>query len=167
MVFTVLHALISFIVFRFSSFEFFSFFAGVVAPDIEAVYFMKEAYSVCEPNDYKCLAEYPSHWFLHSFLGITFSALLIAVFVYSIRKRFNLKKFNLKNLFISAWIGGVTHLIVDSTVHKGEDALMLFFPYPEKYSFVFPYSHIFWYAVSLIGLVLLIISLKDFKKWLS
>lgn len=167
MVFTVLHALISFIVFRFSSFEFLSFFAGVVAPDIESVYFIKDAYEACGASDYKCLAEYPSHWFLHSFLGITFLAFFIALSVSLIRKHFEMKEFGFKTLFISAWIGGVTHLLVDTTVHKGEDALMLFFPYPEKYSFIFPYNYLFWYAVSIIGLVLLLINLRKLREWLS
>ncbi len=167
MVFTLFHTLISFIVFRFSSFEIFSFFSGVVAPDIESVYFIKDAYEACGAGNYACMAAYPSHWFLHSFLGITFMAFILTGAVYFLRKHFSMKQYTLKMLFISAWIGGLTHLIVDSTVHEGEDALMLLFPYPERYSFIFPHNYLFWHALALLGAVLAIFSAKKFREWLS
>lgn len=167
MVFTLFHAFISFILFYFLRLEAISFFTGVIAPDIEAIYFATKAYEVCEPRDYACLAEYPSHWFLHSFLGITLLSLAIALLTGKVRSLFNLKKHKISFLFFSAWLGGASHLLVDLTVHKGDDSLMLFFPYPEKYSFIFPNSYLLWHVIALIGLILLIANIKKLRAWLK
>jgi hypothetical protein len=169
MVFTFFHALIAFLFWLPLSarLEIFSFFAGSVAPDIEAAYFAVKAYNYCNKNDYACLAEYPSHWFLHSFVGITFLGVIIAFCVRIFRERFGLKNVELKKLFFSALIGGATHLLVDVTVHKGEDALMLLFPLEQRFSFIFPHSFTFWHVIAAIGFIMLIINFKKLKVWMK
>ncbi len=169
MVFTLYHAIISlgFWVLVSSEFEIISFVLGSMLPDIESVYYAFEALKYCPANDYVCLAEYPSHYFLHSFLGITFLACIIAYSVNFLREKLGLTVVSLKRLFVSALIGGMTHLFVDLTTHRGEDALMLFFPFPERFSFVFPCSFTFWHGFMIASLFAGIACREKIMRWLK
>jgi membrane-bound metal-dependent hydrolase YbcI (DUF457 family) len=151
MVFTVFHVFISFLIFTaFRRVEFFSFIIGSILPDIESFYYSLQAIEVCG-NNITCLAEYPSHYFLHSFIGIAFLAFLCIFVVEVFRNYFHLTLYSRKVLWVSAFLGGVTHLLADVTVHRGEDSLMLLFPLSQRFSFIFPKAVSFWYAVAFIG----------------
>ncbi len=164
MVFTILHPLISFLLFYplRRRLEVFSFLLAAMLPDIESVYYGFRALGICG-NDFVCLAEYPSHYFLHSFLGIVVLAILAAFVVKKFRKSFRLNNYEMKVLYASAVFGGFSHLLIDSTVHKGADALSLFWPLEQRFSFIFPEAHLLWNVVAILGFATILYLWKQNK----
>ncbi len=157
MVFTILHPLISFLLFYplRRGLEVFSFLLAAMLPDIESVYYGFQALGICG-NDFTCLAEYPSHYFLHSFLGIMVLAILAALVAKKFRAYFRLNNYEMKTLYVSAFLGGFSHLLIDLTVHKGADALSLFWPLEIRTSFVFPEAHLLWNLAALASAALIL-----------
>lgn len=163
MVFTLFHPFISFLFyypFR-RKLEIITFLTASMLPDIESLYYVFEAIKFCG-NNFVCLAEFPSHQLLHSFLGIILIAFFLSFFINFIRKS-KLTKIPVKILFLSSFIGGLTHLLVDLTVHKGADALALFFPLDIRFSFIFPHSQVFWISIAFLGFVYALYLLKKNK----
>lgn len=162
MVFTFFHASISFLLFYplRQRFEIFAFLLGAMLPDIESLYYGLRALERCG-NNYICLAEYPSHQLLHSFLGVLLLAMVSVFIVKKFREYMKFKVYKMKTLYLSAVFGGLTHLFVDSTIHKGADALALFYPIDLRFSFVFSNSLDFWNLIGLIGFIAFLYLWKD------
>lgn len=151
MVFTLFHPFLSLLFYlplRLRV-EFFSFFTAVILPDIEGLYFSFPALAACG-SDAVCAAEYPSHYLLHSFLGVAIIAAAIALALPRI-KYFNLNKKSFSLLYASAFFGGLTHLFFDLFAHRGADALALFFPLPYRFSLVFPQSLLLLNILTAVG----------------
>lgn len=131
--------------------------AASVFPDMEGAYFTIGAYNACAPTDMVCLMEYPSHYLLHSFLGIILiiAPLALVVSIY-LRKYLKVRALDLKIIYASALAGGLLHLIPDLTVHKGADALYLLWPAGQQFSFVFSGAMVFWGALAAVGIVVFV-----------
>jgi len=125
---------------------------GSALPDVEGLYFTAKAYEICGSN-INCLTEYPSHFIFHSFLGafLIVAPLGLGISFY-LRKYLKMKPIDLKVIYMSALGGALLHYIPDLTVHKGADALYLFWPMKEQFSFSFASARIFWIVIAVIGL---------------
>lgn len=167
MVFTLIHISISFLIFYILRsrlrIELFAFLLAAVLPDIESIYYGLQAFGVCGYNDFVCLAEYPSHYFMHSFLGIMAAGVFAAFAAKKLRMNFRLKEYGMKVLYTSALFGGLTHLMVDSSVHKGADSLAFFWPVDMRFSFIFAGAQLLWNSTALIGIVLFLYLLNKNK----
>lgn len=128
-----------------------AFMLASVLPDIEGLYYMPAAYAACG-SDLACAAAYPSHYVLHSFLGmfliIAPAALLISFYF---RRYLKLSRIGVKIMYVSALFGGLLHLLGDVVFHTGADSLYLLWPLQTQYSFAFAGSEILWSAFAGLG----------------
>jgi len=121
-------------------------------PDLEGLYFMPAAYAACG-SDLACAAAYPSHFMLHSFFGVlVLIAPALVAGMWFLRKKLAWKKFTVSMIYCSAVLGGLLHLLADSTHHIGADALYLLWPLQQQFSFEFASSSTMWGVLAGLGL---------------
>jgi len=124
---------------------------GATLPDAESLFYAVQALGSCATV--QCVAEWPSHFILHSFLGLfLIVAPLATIAALWLRdKNFNRWRSGLPMLYASALLGGLLHLIPDLTIHGGADALHLLWPAAQTFEFNFLGAGIIWDALALLG----------------
>ncbi len=126
---------------------------GAALPDIEPAIYALQAAQVC--TTVKCAADWPSHFMVHSFLGIFLVVAPLAVMlVYFLKKRMRSpSKKTLANMYASAALGGLLHIIPDLTVHVPPDILHVLWPVETVYQLNFIGAGLLWDVVAILGAV--------------
>ena len=119
-------------------------------PDLEGLYYLLTTYMAYGMN----ATAYQSHYLLHSFVGtILIIAPVTVGLIWALKKYGIVKKADYKLAYLSALLGGLLHIIADATFHTGADALYLFWPLPQQFSFAFSGSYVLWNALGVLGIV--------------
>ena len=124
---------------------------GAALPDMESLFYAMQALGSCATV--QCVADWPSHFILHSFLGLFLIVAPLATMaaLWLRDKKFNRWRSGLIVLYLSALLGGLLHLIPDLTIHSGADALHLLWPLQQTFQFNFLGAGIIWDALALLG----------------
>jgi len=124
---------------------------GAALPDTESLFYAVQALGSCATT--QCIAEWPSHFVMHSFLGLLLIVAPLATIaaLWLRDRRFNRWRIGLPMIYASALLGGMLHLIPDLTMHAGADALHLLWPAAQTFGFSFPGAGLIWDALSLFG----------------
>ncbi len=136
-----------------------AFFLGAMLPDLEGLYFIPIAYKACAAltgsKFTSCAADYPSHFLLHSLLGIVLIGLgIVAFFMLANRTRIFKQKISAKLIFISSVLGTLSHLFIDLFFHSGADGIPLLYPLDWRPSLAFLGLQQLWNIVAVAGIVL-------------
>lgn len=127
--------------------------AASVLPDLEGLYFIPAAQAACGA-DLACMVAYPSHFMLHSFFGIlVIIAPLTVAALWFLRKKLSWRKLTVLTIYLSAALGGLLHLLADSTYHTGADSLYLLWPLQQQFSFAFAGSELLLEVLAGLGVV--------------
>jgi membrane-bound metal-dependent hydrolase YbcI (DUF457 family) len=124
---------------------------GAALPDIESLFYAVQAFGSCATA--QCVADWPSHFILHSFLGLLLIVAPLATIaaLWLRDKKFNHWRSGLPMLYASALLGGLLHLIPDLAMHVGADALHLLWPAAQTFEFNFFGAGLIWDALALFG----------------
>ena len=127
-------------------------FISCVLMDIEPFYYLFIAQS------------FPLHRFFHTFLGASFLALIIGFVLIKIRKtldkklsffQLNQAKLSNKSIYLSAFIGAYSHIILDSFMHRD---IKPFWPFTSSNPLLNIISTASIYRVTEIGLLITALS---------